>query len=123
MKLKPILFSLSVLILSFAAGVFIFAWTEPSLSPPEGNVPTPINVGAEPQAKAGRISATEFGDSNNPSYFLNPEGNSLLGGMTETNTLGLTPRFLPDNPQESQLYWDSETHKPCYYNGSEWIYF
>jgi hypothetical protein len=69
-----------VLVIFFLAAFYVVAWQEPTSAPPEGNVSTPINVGTEPQAKAGRISATEFYDYNDPNYYLNPSGSSNLGG-------------------------------------------
>ena len=98
-KLKPVAFLISILILSFAFGYFIFAWTEPSSSPPAGNVPTPINVGTTPQAKAGRISATEFYDYNNPSYYVNPFGQSVLSDIKIGNF-----RFYPISASQLGIY-------------------
>lgn len=78
-KLKSFAFLIGVLILTLVSGYFIFAaWTEPGSPPPDGNVSTPINVGIDPQAKAGRISATEFYDYNDPSYYVNPASQSVL---------------------------------------------
>ena len=81
-KLKFVSFLSAVLILSFAALYFIFAWQEPSSNPPGGNVPAPINVGTDAQAKAGRISATEFYDYNDSNYYLNPNGTSNINKLT-----------------------------------------
>jgi hypothetical protein len=67
-----------VLVIFFLAAFYVVAWQEPTQAPPEGNVSTPINVGTDPQAKAGRISATEFYDYNDPNYYLNPSGQSKL---------------------------------------------
>ena len=78
-KLKFITFLVSVVILSFVFGYFVFAvWTEPASSPPDENVPPPINVGTTPQAKGARISAPEFYDNPNSDYYLDPDGQSVL---------------------------------------------
>ena len=47
------------------AGV-IWAWTEPPVGPPEGNVPAPINTGSDGQYKAGKLGASSSGFD--PSY-------------------------------------------------------
>lgn len=75
---KKISFLFSVLILSLAVGAFIFAWTEPSQSPPGGNVSTPINVGDTGQVKSGKLGVAT--DGIDASYGLTV-GNStnLLG--------------------------------------------
>ncbi len=86
-KLKSIAFLSSILILSFASALFILAWTSPAEVPPGGNVDTPINVGTSPQAKAGRISATEFYDYNDNAYYLDPDGQSVLAGPVGIGTV------------------------------------
>ncbi|MCD6500658.1 hypothetical protein J7K42_01405 [bacterium] len=82
---KKIAFLLSVLILSFAAGVFIFAWTEPSASPPSGNVSAPVNVGDTEQVKSGKLGIAT--DGIDASYGLTV-GNStnLLGVKAAGNS-------------------------------------
>ena len=35
--------------------ILVFAWTEPTNSPPQGNVPAPLNVGLEEQIKEGGL--------------------------------------------------------------------
>lgn len=99
-KLKFIAFLISILVLSFVVGYFVFAvWTEPAGPPPTGNVDPPINVGTTPQAKAGRISATEFYDYNNPSYYVNPAGQSVLSDLKIGNF-----RFYPISATELGVY-------------------
>ena len=44
-----------VLVFCFAIGYFAFAWQEPTQSPPQGNVATPINVGSAGQTKGGGL--------------------------------------------------------------------
>ena len=76
---KFVALTFGILVVCFAVAFYVIAWQEPIQPPPEGNVPPPINVGTEPQAKAGRLSVTELYDFNDPSYFLNPSGHSNLG--------------------------------------------
>lgn len=51
------------------------AWTEPSQSPPGGNVPTPINVGSIDQIKAGSLIVQ--GTLSAPSRLKIPVGTDL----------------------------------------------
>jgi hypothetical protein len=52
---KTIALCLGVLVMSFLVGYLVFAWTEPSQTPPSGNVYAPINVGPDGQTKEGGI--------------------------------------------------------------------
>lgn len=78
-KFKYLLLGVSVIFLGVSFYLFA-AWQEPGQEAPEGNVNTPINTGSLPQSKTGRISATEFYDTNDPNYYLNPNGDSKLSG-------------------------------------------
>lgn len=98
-KLKFVAFLISIFILTLAFGYFIFAWSEPTSPPPDGNVSAPINVGTTPQAKAGRISATEFYDYNDPGYYVNPAGQSVFSDMKIGNF-----RFYPVSATELGVY-------------------
>jgi len=52
---KFILLTVGVLVMSVLLSYFVFAWTEPSQAPPEGNVPAPLNVSINAQAKEGAL--------------------------------------------------------------------
>jgi len=52
---KIVALAFGVLVVSFAIGFYVFAWQEPTEAPPEGNVPTPLNVGLESQTKEGGL--------------------------------------------------------------------
>lgn len=55
-KLKKITPFFGFLIISFIIiGYLVFAWTEPSLVPPDGNVPAPLNTSINAQAKEGAL--------------------------------------------------------------------
>jgi len=98
-KISPKLIALTfgVLALCFLATLYIFAWTEPSVAPPGGNVAPPINVGPSKQWKLwvsgaaqkpaigvsvgtsapytltdGAVAANIFTDSDNINYYINP---------------------------------------------------
>jgi len=89
-KLSPKLLTLifSVLVLCFLATIYIFAWTEPSVAPPGGNVATPLNTSSTAQTKTGRLTFTEFYDSNNTTYYVNPAGttSAILSGRVGIGT-------------------------------------
>jgi hypothetical protein len=53
----------------------ILAWTEPSQTPPNGNVAAPINTSANPQTKAGDLGI-KIGSS--IAYWISQIGNSLV---------------------------------------------
>lgn len=55
-----------ILVLLFVLGFYIFAWQEPSVSPPGGNVPSPLNVGSLAQTKTGDLTIKNL--------YLNPPG-------------------------------------------------
>jgi len=52
---KFILSTLGVLVMSILVGYLVFAWTEPSQNPPQGNVEAPLNTSINAQAKQGAL--------------------------------------------------------------------
>lgn len=95
---------LSLFVLSLAFGFLIQAWTGPTSAPPGANLPRPINVGDDDQEKAGRISATEFYDVDDPDYYINPSGASKVSGSVSIggNLVDLT---------NSKTIYDASTGK------------
>lgn len=77
-----------ILTVSLFGGYFVFAWTEPTASPPGGNVSTPLNVSSTAQEKSGNLTFTAFYDYNNNSYFVDPSGpvSALLAGNVGIGT-------------------------------------
>ncbi|MDO8265205.1 MAG: hypothetical protein Q7T34_02450, partial [Candidatus Parcubacteria bacterium] len=65
LKISPKLVSLSfgVLVLTFALGFYIFAWTEPGQAPPGGNILAPLNIGPAGQSKEGGLILNTGGAS------------------------------------------------------------
>jgi len=57
---RAIALTFGVLVVCFAAGFYIFAWTGPTAAPPNNNTSVPINTGTENQTKQGglKISGT-----------------------------------------------------------------
>jgi hypothetical protein len=53
---KTIALVLGVLTMVFLISAIVQAWTEPSKTPPEGNVPAPINVSSNAQTKEGSLT-------------------------------------------------------------------
>jgi len=60
-KVSPRIVSLTfgILVICFVVAFYVVAWQEPSQAPPEGNVPTPLNVGSVHQTKEGDLSIGE----------------------------------------------------------------
>ena len=79
LRFQSLAFVLSLVILAGFFG-YLRAWTGPTSSPPGSNAPSPVNIGTSDQEKAGRLSATEFYDADNSSFYINPSGDSKVSG-------------------------------------------
>jgi len=64
---KTIALVVGVLAMVFSISLAVWAWTEPGVIPPGGNVSAPINVGSTPQTKTGNLTL--------PNLYLNATGN------------------------------------------------
>ena len=101
-KLVSLVFA--VLVICFAVGFYIFAWTSPGGDPPTGNVDTPLNVSDTAQYKLGPLGiggvfrtdsetvlAVLGGDvgigTQNPSTELHVEGNVRITGLNNCDTI------------------------------------
>jgi len=66
----------------------LFAWTNPTLSPPLTNISPAINEGTTTQVKdgslgiTGNLTAPILYDSNNTGYYIDPAGTSVLNSTT-----------------------------------------
>jgi len=85
--IKKISFILSVLTISLVVGYVLAAWTEPSASPPDGNVDAPINIGDTAQGKNADIWATGFRDSTG-NYGIWPANASVTNTLAGDLTIG-----------------------------------
>lgn len=124
----------SFFILSLCFGLLIQAWTGPTSAPPGGNLPRPINIGSDDQEKAGRISATEFYDADDPDYYVNPSGASKISGsvsiggnlvdLTNSKTIydastgKISPLVMPYQKGDLTSDWSSNTVTSSYYDVS-----
>jgi hypothetical protein len=89
------------LILVFTAG-YVKAWTGPTLSPPNGNISAPINVGSSTQTKLGSlivnaaspvqnaVGLTVFGTTSMAGIQINSGGAQVGQVLTITNSSGAT---------------------------------
>jgi len=99
-------------LMAFLVFYLAFAWTEPSATPPAGNVPAPLNVSINAQAKEGSLivgnnSAVTTGlivrygnvgiGTTNPStsYKLDVNGNVRATGFYYTSDLALKTNIKP----------------------------
>ena len=64
---KTIALVVGVLAMVFSISFIVWAWTEPGVIPPGGNVSAPINVGSTPQTKFGNLTLQNL--------YLNATGN------------------------------------------------
>ena len=87
--MKSITKSLKVIALALILSVgisYVSAWTAPTVTPPNGNVSAPLNVGGTDQTKLGSISAASFWDSNDPvNFYVNPNGDSKVKNVFATS--------------------------------------
>lgn len=58
--LPRVTFIIAIILFLLVGTPILLAWTKPTLNPPQGNVAAPINTGANPQQKAGNLSAQSF---------------------------------------------------------------
>ncbi len=56
---------------------YVYAWTAPTLAPPDGNTSAPLNTGSSDQSKEGNLA---LGTITAPTQTLEVTGNSVVGG-------------------------------------------
>ena len=60
---NDILQSIKILLLAVVLSIgvsYVYAWTGPTATPPENNIPAPLNVGDNIQVKSGGLGVTAF---------------------------------------------------------------
>ncbi len=77
-KQKTLIFSLSA-ILFLALSFIAYSWNEPTTAMPSGYT-APLNTSFTAQTKTGEIGASLFRDADNPNYYINPSGDSVVSG-------------------------------------------
>lgn len=82
------------IIISFIA-ILVFAWNEP-ISQMPSSVLTPINTSSNKQIKNGEIGATNFVDTDNPNFFVNPNGYSYIKDLEISNIFKM-PTYTSTN--------------------------
>jgi len=97
-------------LMAFLVFYLAFAWTEPSATPPAGNVPAPLNVSINAQAKEGSLivgnnSAVTTGlivrygnvgiGTTAPAYKLDVNGDVRATGFYYTSDLALKTNIKP----------------------------
>jgi hypothetical protein len=75
--------------------ILVFAWNEP-ISQMPSSVLTPINTSSNKQIKNGEIGATNFVDTDNPNFFVNPNGYSYIKDL-EINNIFKMPTYMSTN--------------------------
>lgn len=91
--LRRLFFLAAIFIVTFAlvtaVSLAVFAWTDPTQSPPNGNVATPINVGSTAQVKSGNLWAASMGTDNGfciGASCITSWNQAGGGGWTSSNT-------------------------------------
>ena len=132
-SLQSLSFVLSIFILGgFYVG--LLAWTGPTSAPPGSNASSPINIGTSDQDKAGRLSATEFYDADNSSFYINPSGDSMVSGtlslggdlydltngkkIYDSATGKFDPSVMPYEKGDLVSDWASNSYSSGYYEVS-----
>ena len=91
---KIVSLAFGVLVICFAVGFYIFAWTEPTTTPPGGNVPAPLNVSNIGQPKMGGLALNTGVDGiissdGAQNGLLVYEGNVGIGTVSPQNRLDI----------------------------------
>ena len=94
---SQVLKSLTLALILVGGMSYVFAWTGPSASAPNGNVSAPINVGSTSQSKNGALS---LGTSNPPTvgYSLDVTGAGVFSSGVASNQFCLGTNCITSWP-------------------------
>ncbi len=89
--------SLTIALILVGGISYVFAWTGPSTTPPNGNVSAPINIGSTSQSKNGALS---LGTSNPPTtgYSLDVTGAGVFSAGVASNQFCLGTNCITSWP-------------------------
>jgi len=85
---KTVALVFGIIVICFAVAVYVSAWEEPGSAPPTGNVPTPLNISSEAQAKAGGLLLNTGGY---PSGLIVDDGGDSTKGFVGIGTGMVAP--------------------------------
>lgn len=94
---KTLALCLGVLAVAFSMGYLVLAWTEPTSTPPGGNVPPPINTGDTSQLKKGALSVYGVFDArggSNATTLIVANGKVGIGTSSPANILEVKGKAL-----------------------------
>jgi len=83
-KRQSVVWSMLIAVCSFVIVGFVIAWSNPSVNPPGGNIPAPINVSTTTQTKIGKFNIMDNVGINttSPVTYLNIVGTTDTGPST-----------------------------------------
>lgn len=110
---KLIALTFGVLVLCFLAVFYVVAWTEPTVAPPDENVPAPLNAGNIGQSKVGGLLLNTGGAVNG---LIIDNGNLCFGsdcrnswGSVGGGTMVVAGSVCPSDYSPFMSYYESKT--------------